>query len=668
MGTLDPREALRQRQLEAKLAANSLIPDPIPTTEVLLGPSLSKFVDPQSMCTIGDIHHLNEAVVFSTVEELKKSTFFKFFKVDLDAECPYWVIDKICKNGGSCTIGRCEEDEIPACVRDFDSIHRSQTALPTGKVLPAKLPASFSAWDDVDENMWAHTQLDSCNPHSSYVDLLENVESNTGYAGEEPRMIWNAIYNENCFRAITSPDVQQMCFEERLFYRLISGIHTEISVHVFAKWKRDPFTLDFVPNKGLWNIVFGKFPERFDSLYYTLNFLTESLHAMEPHKNLIKIATGNAAEDEVTKKQFDVLLSATNPCNFKAVSSLQKTEIPEYVPEDLTQNGKNGTKTRKAVVTSKDEDEMKDNEAHAFPSQPLFQTTTSIQLRDQLKSMFRNVSLIMNCVGCEKCRVWSKLHTLGIATALKVSLAKPGAERKSIVASLQRNELVSLVNSIASFSEAVNYVSKFMDLQPNPNTLDHSTPFEADNSISNLTRAEKIKEAAKQAVNSLGHAVQRGSCTVVNVVHSGLRRVGDYLPFFRHFPSNYEIERRLREENKDIPIDDVDEEWKEDECRDLESVSVVYTAFSLFLVAIAVIVSFFRCDGDNGTKGRTPGMVNSSGVGYREFYQKPFGNEINAAQQAFEEEDDEYESEEEIIDSKEDVSHEQTNPQIKKNQ
>lgn len=33
---------------------------------------------------------------------------------------------------------------------------------------------------------------------------------------------------------------------------------------------------------------------------------------------------------------------------------------------------------------------------------------------------FRNVTRIMDCVGCDKCRLWGKVQTTGIATALKI--------------------------------------------------------------------------------------------------------------------------------------------------------------------------------------------------------------------------------------------------------
>ena len=41
-------------------------------------------------------------------------------------------------------------------------------------------------------------------------------------------------------------------------------------------------------------------------------------------------------------------------------------------------------------------------------------------LKEEFKQQFRNVSRIMDCVGCDKCRLWGKIQTTGLGTAMKV--------------------------------------------------------------------------------------------------------------------------------------------------------------------------------------------------------------------------------------------------------
>lgn len=41
----------------------------------------------------------------------------------------------------------------------------------------------------------------------------------------------------------------------------------------------------------------------------------------------------------------------------------------------------------------------------------------------------RNVSLIMDCIGCEKCKLWGKVQVLGVGTALKILLSERAGKK-----------------------------------------------------------------------------------------------------------------------------------------------------------------------------------------------------------------------------------------------
>ena len=41
-------------------------------------------------------------------------------------------------------------------------------------------------------------------------------------------------------------------------------------------------------------------------------------------------------------------------------------------------------------------------------------------LKEEFKQHFRNVTRIMDCVACDKCRLWGKVQTTGVGTALKI--------------------------------------------------------------------------------------------------------------------------------------------------------------------------------------------------------------------------------------------------------
>lgn len=42
------------------------------------------------------------------------------------------------------------------------------------------------------------------------------------------------------------------------------------------------------------------------------------------------------------------------------------------------------------------------------------------KLKREFQHHFQNISRIMDCVGCDKCKLWGKLQVQGLGTALKI--------------------------------------------------------------------------------------------------------------------------------------------------------------------------------------------------------------------------------------------------------
>ena len=61
------------------------------------------------------------------------------------------------------------------------------------------------------------------------------------------------------------------------------------------------------------------------------------------------------------------------------------------------------------------------NESTMFPGGK----AASVELRKQFQDKFRNISSVMDCVGCDKCKLWGKLQVTGLGTALKVRAVTP---------------------------------------------------------------------------------------------------------------------------------------------------------------------------------------------------------------------------------------------------
>ena len=144
----------------------------------------------------------------STLEELKKTLFFKIFKLNLEPECTIFQQEKICKNS-QCNICECDENEIP-------KIWTQPTH--TGEFLNMKIEDPFNKWIDkytINTKQWL-LEEDIDSSKGSYINLLKNPEGYTGYRGAH---IWSAIFKENCF----SDKFYLLCKEDRTFFRIFSG-------------------------------------------------------------------------------------------------------------------------------------------------------------------------------------------------------------------------------------------------------------------------------------------------------------------------------------------------------------------------------------------------------------------------------------------------------------
>lgn len=82
------------------------------------------------------------------------------------------------------------------------------------------------------------------------------------------------------------------------------------------------------------------------------------------------------------------------------------------------------------------------------------------KLRREFQMRFRNITRIMDCVSCEKCRVWGKLQILGIGTAIKVLLTPSAVlEGWGGAGSLSRQEIVALINTLRQLAASVDFAA-----------------------------------------------------------------------------------------------------------------------------------------------------------------------------------------------------------------
>lgn len=287
----------------------------------------------------------------------------------------------------------------------------------------------FALWAEYDNAQDNFCMLDDGDNHAEYVDLLLNPERYTGYKGQSAHRIWHSIYMENCFRPIHVynnpyiPDerLSDMCLEQRVFYRAISGLHTSINIHLCAKYLLSENGL----NDPVWGHNLAEFTRRFSpettnnegpnwlkNLYFVYLLEVRALAKASPYLEREEFYTGNEAEDWDTQQAVKDLL--------KVIKS-----FPSH-----------------------------------FDETSMFVGEEQERLKQEFKAHFRNVSRIMDCVGCDKCKLWGKLQTQGLGTALKIlfsgkfeqdslQLYLNSADKKDF--QLQRSEIVALVNSIGRY-------------------------------------------------------------------------------------------------------------------------------------------------------------------------------------------------------------------------
>ncbi|KAM7405728.1 hypothetical protein PAMP_000155 [Pampus punctatissimus] len=310
--------------------------------------------------------------------------------------------------------------------------------------------SDWSKHDDEAERFCVIDDEES--PDSEYVDLLLNPERFTGYKGPEAWKIWNSIYEENCFKPYSikrplNPSVFQsntgsegQCVEKRAFYRLVSGLHTSINIHLSAR-----YLLDDSWFQKKWGHNVSEFRQRFDSEL-----------------------TGGEGPKRLRNLYFLFLIELRALA--KALPFFQQTSFQLYTgwPEK-----------------DREHKEMLLHILQLASSFPLHFDETSLfggdekeaaKLKEDIRLAFLNITRIMDCMGCFKCRLWGKLQasggasTQGLGTALKILFSKrqiealPTSRIQQPSFQLSRQEIVSLLNAFGRISTSIRELKNFRRL------------------------------------------------------------------------------------------------------------------------------------------------------------------------------------------------------------
>lgn len=277
------------------------------------------------------------------------------------------------------------------------------------------LPDTF--WVDMCSNIKAGEDI-------RVVNLEANPERNTGYNGTH---IWRAIYEENCIdidRSTSDP----MCYEERVLYRLLSGMHASTTLSIAKNYyppSKRKKRVNWEANPRYFMDKFGSNPEYIRNLHFSYVVLLRALRKASPFLRDYEIKTGNIVEDETAAVLLRRLLDSTilRSCHdvFSAFDESLMFREPKSADDDSAKKNRNDV----------------------------------LSLKSNFKGVFHNISSILDCVQCQQCKLHGKLTMLGYGTALKI-LFLPREDL--LAASLSRNEVVAFVNTIARMSESIKEV------------------------------------------------------------------------------------------------------------------------------------------------------------------------------------------------------------------
>lgn len=368
-------------------------------------------------CDYATVDSLNLHILHPLLHRLSQTPFFRYFKAKLWCDCPFWPDDGMCSLR-DCTVCECPDGEFPEIFKGNSLSARGrlsaddvicQEGKPQATVDRTLDQKAFTGWKSRDNPWTADDEIDDRDV--TYVNLLLNPERYTGYKGPSARRIWDAIYKHNAL----VDENKDSSTEGRVLYRLISGLHSSISVHIAADYLLDEPKNQWGPNLTLLYERVLKHPDRVENLYFTFLFVLRAVTKAADYLLEAEYSTGNSDEDQNTGALIKELVH----------NERLQAACPKPFDEAKLWRGKNGN-----------------------------------QLLLQLQKQFRNISALMDCVGCEKCRLWGKLQILGLGTALEILFS----ENSSNHPVLQRNEVIALFNLLNRLSESLDYMHKLAPL------------------------------------------------------------------------------------------------------------------------------------------------------------------------------------------------------------
>ena len=338
----------------------------------------------------------NNQKLCESLQNLRRTLFFRIFKINLEPECSIFHQEMICRDT-ACQICECSNNEVPRVWKQPSGIDENivtQMDDPFNKLVE-KYNFDSKQWllkEDIDPN------------DGTYINLLKNPEGYTGYKGSH---IWKAIFKENCF----TDKYSSLCVEDKIFSNIFTGwlavTNFEIGCNFRNRNTKEKYVnITYVADKFLYQ------KDKIDNLFFLYSLILKAANKAVPYFLEYDYSSGNKTEDKLTSK---------------LIKEIFRHELKNF-------------------------DEIEEAFKDSYVE---FENYIYSNMISELIIRFRNISSIIDCVTCSKCRMHAKLEVFGIATMLKIMFSKSTDDLKQ---TMSRNELVSFINLFAKLSKSVNNV------------------------------------------------------------------------------------------------------------------------------------------------------------------------------------------------------------------
>ncbi|CAD6500043.1 BgTH12-04148 [Blumeria graminis f. sp. triticale] len=420
------------------------------------------------------LDNLNDRLRSIVVDITSNTDFFSHYRLVLfGKECPFWSDDDAMCGNAACAVSTLnDESQIPMIWRAEELgklegprvVHpgsqlkdRKKVLNPLGGILGTHVRESCVIEDDEEYNDrdYCIREDETCGIKGDYVSLVDNPERFTGYSGDGARQIWDSIYRENCFSKSSFPrsnslgyssftkqpaknifnsiprksgrkenkhlgstrfsmesvfEYDNECLEKRVFYRIISGMHTSITSHICSEYLNQT-SGEWGANPQCYKERLRDHPDRISNLYFNYALVLRAITKLGPSLKNYVFCSADASQNLLTKTKLQSLMNVVST-------------TPQIFDESL-----------------------------------MFVNGEGPSLKQDFRHRFRNISRIMDCVGCDKCRLWGKLQIAGYGTALKVLFETDN--NSNDVPQLKRTEIVALFNTLARISTSLEAIKNF---------------------------------------------------------------------------------------------------------------------------------------------------------------------------------------------------------------